>query len=165
MNLYFLRHAIAAEKTEWHGSDDNRPLTKEGLRKMKKAAKGMRRMGLEVDWILTSPTKRAYDTAMIAAKELKAMKVVKVTRLLAVDGDPKALTRRLALDFRSRDSVMIVGHEPYLSRLISTLIAGEAKVDLEMGKGGLAKLTADSLTDGPCATLEWLLPAKLLKDF
>jgi phosphohistidine phosphatase len=165
MKLYLLRHAIAAEKPAWHGSDSDRPLTKEGIRKMKKAAKGMRHLGLEIDWILTSPYRRAYDTALIAAEELKARKKLKITRLLAVDGDPKALMRHLALDFRSWESIMLVGHEPYLSRLIGTLIAGEAPVALQMDKGGLARLSADSLTYGPCATLEWLLPAKLLKAF
>ena len=163
MNLYFLRHAIAADKIAWKGADSDRPLTKEGIRKMKKAAKGMRRMGLEVDWILTSPYRRAHDTALIAAKELRAEKSIKVTRMLAVDGDPKALVRHLALDFRSWESVMLVGHEPYLSGLITTLIAGDAKVDFQLEKGGLAKLSVDSFTYGACATLKWLLAARILK--
>ncbi len=72
MNLYILRHAIALDPSEWKKSDSERPLSKEGIRKMKKAAKGMRRMDLHFDWILTSPFRRAYDTAQIVAKEFKA---------------------------------------------------------------------------------------------
>src|SRR5438876_1221851 len=99
MNLYFLRHAIAADKASWKGSDADRPLTKEGMRKMKKGAKGIRRLDLPIDWILTSPYRRAYDTAAIVAKELKLKKSLKVSRMLTPDGDPKALARHLALNF------------------------------------------------------------------
>jgi phosphohistidine phosphatase len=163
MNLYLLRHAIAADKTEWKGPDSDRPLTKEGIRKMKKAAKGMRRLDLKIDWILTSPYRRAYDTALIAARELHLKNKLKITRSLAVDGDPKALIRHLALNFRTWDSVMLVGHEPYLSQLISILISGTKGLALELDKGGLVKLTADSLIYGKCASLEWLLTPKILK--
>ena len=172
MNLYILRHAIAADKAEWKGSDSDRPLTKVGIKKMRKAAKGMRRLGLKIDWILTSPYRRAYDTAMIAAKELKLKDKLKISKSLAVDGDPKTLVRRLALGFLSRESVLLVGHEPYLSQLIGVLIwglsprpqdTGGSHSSIELDKGGLAKLSADSLTYDKCATLEWLLTSKILK--
>ncbi len=74
MNLYFLRHGIAADKPQWKGSDSDRPLIKEGIQKLKKSAKGMRRLKLHFDWILTSPYRRAYDTAQIVAKESSATK-------------------------------------------------------------------------------------------
>jgi len=169
MNLYFLRHAIAADKTEWKGPDSNRPLTKEGVHKMKKAAKGMRRLSLKIDWILTSPYRRAYDTAMIVAKELNLKNKLKITRSLAVDGDPRALVRHLALNFRTWESVMLVGHEPYLSQLIGVLIGGltplgsDPSRSIELDKAGLAKISADSLSYDKCATLEWLLTPKILK--
>lgn len=161
--LYILRHGIAADKADWKGPDSDRPLTQEGIRKMKKAARGIRRLDLEIDWILTSPYRRAYDTALIAAKELKAKKKLKIVRSLAADGDPNALLRHLARDYRSWETVLLVGHEPYLSRLISVLISGDPNASLALSKGGLAKLTADSLTYGKCATLEWLLTPKTLK--
>lgn len=163
MNLYFLRHAIAADKTAWKGPDSDRPLTKEGIHKMKKAARGMRRLDLKIDWILTSPYRRAYDTAMIAAKELNLKNKLKITRSLAMDGDPKALVRHLALNFRTWESIILVGHEPYLSQLISVLTSGSKQVALNLDKAGLAKLSADSLNYDNCATLEWLLTPKILK--
>jgi phosphohistidine phosphatase len=164
MNLYFLRHGIAMEKPEWKGSDPDRPLTREGIHKMKKAAKGIRRLDLEIDWILTSPFRRAYETAVIAAKELKLKKKLKVTKMLACDGDPKALIRHLALNFRTWESVMVVGHEPYLSGLISVLVGGREKIGLALEKGGLARLTTDSLAYDQSARLEWLLTPKILKN-
>jgi phosphohistidine phosphatase len=163
MNLYILRHAIAAEKGEWKGSDADRPLTKEGVRKMKKSAKGMRRLGVMAEWVLTSPYRRAYETAMIAAKELKLKKNLKVSRSLAPDGDMKALVRHLARNFRTWESIILVGHEPYLGRLVGLLTTGNTEKGPMLEKGSLAKLQSYSLTYGQCAQLEWLLTPKILK--
>jgi phosphohistidine phosphatase len=163
MILYILRHAIAAEKTEWRGSDAERPLTKDGIRKMKKTARGIRKLGVTINWILTSPYRRAYDTAMIVAKELKMKKNLKSSRMLAVNGDPKALVRHLGRQFYSWESVMVVGHEPYLGQLIGRLTSGHAEGGPPLEKGGLARLSADSLEYDKCANLEWLLTPKILK--
>ena len=86
MNLYILRHAIAMDKTQWRRADSDRPLTKDGIKKMKKAAKGIKRLDLKLDWILTSPYRRAYDTAVIAAKALRLKKNLRIIKSLAPDG-------------------------------------------------------------------------------
>ena len=70
--------------------------------------------------------------------------------------------RHLALNFRSWESILLVGHEPYLSQLISVLIGGE-KMRVDFKKGGLCGLSADSLAYGKCATLEWLMTLKILR--
>ena len=164
MNLYFLRHGIALERTQWRKADAERPLTEEGVDKMEKIARGMRKgLGLEFDWILTSPYRRAYDTAQIVARQYKASKKMRLSKSLAPDGDPKNLMRHLALDFRSWEQILLVGHEPYMTRLISTLISGTQEATLDLKKGGLCALRADSLTYGRCATLEWWLTPKQLR--
>jgi phosphohistidine phosphatase len=163
VTLYFLRHAIALDRAKWHQKDSDRPLTPEGLRKMRKAAKGLKHLKLKFDWILTSPYRRAYDTARVVAKTLKAEKKLKVIGELASSGDPKSLVRHLAQDYLTKDSVLLVGHEPYLSRLVSVLIGAEKPLDLDFKKGGLCRLDADSLHFDRCATLEWWLPPKLLR--
>jgi phosphohistidine phosphatase len=164
MNIYLLRHGIAMDKGEWKGPDSDRPLTKEGSRKMKKAAKGLRHLNLKLDWILTSPYRRAFDTATITAKELKLKKKVRIIKSLAADGDPKALVRYLSQSMHNWESVLLVGHEPYLSDLISVWIAGQGRTGLLLDKGGLAKLVADSVTYDKSAHLEWLLTPKILKN-
>jgi phosphohistidine phosphatase len=165
MILYVLRHAIAMERSEWHKADSERPLTKEGIRKMEKAAKGMKRLGLEFDWILTSPYRRAYDTAQIVADAFKSRKKIKIVKNLASDGDPERLTKHLALDYLSSSNLVIVGHEPYLSQLVSVWIGAERALSIDFKKGGLIKLSADSLRYGRCATLEWMLTPKLMRKF
>jgi phosphohistidine phosphatase len=57
-------------------------------------------------------------------------------------------------------NVLLVGHEPGLSQLISLLVAGEAGVSILLKKGSLCKLSVESLKPGRCATLEWLLTPK-----
>jgi phosphohistidine phosphatase len=52
---------------------------------------------------------------------------------------------------------MLVGHEPSLSELISTLLSGDGRMAVTMRKGGLCKLLVETPRYGPCATLEWLL--------
>src|SRR5689334_14952388 len=122
MTIYFLRHAIAMERAKWHQKDSERPLTPDGLRKMRKAVRGLKHLKLKFDWILTSPYRRAYDTARVVAKSLKSEKKLKVVNDLATSGDPKSLVRHLAQDYLTKDSVLLVGHEPYLSHLVSVLI-------------------------------------------
>jgi phosphohistidine phosphatase len=163
MTLYFLRHAIAVDRAEWKGADSQRPLTKDGVRKMRKAAKGLKHLGIAFDRILTSPYRRAYDTAQIVADAFKARKKLKVIKALASDGNPEKLVRHLALDYLSEANLLLVGHEPYLSRLVSVLIGSSRPLSLEWKKGGLCRLDADSLQYGPCAKLEWWIPPKLLK--
>jgi len=163
MNLYFLRHAIALDRTKWRRKDSERPLTPEGVQKMRKAAKGLKRLKLKVDWILTSPYARALDTARIVAKTLKAEKKIKVVDHLASTGDPERLVHHLAVDYLKDDALLIVGHEPYLSKLVSRLIGADTPLDLDFKKGGLCRLDADTLHYNRCATLEWWLPPKLLK--
>ena len=57
----------------------------------------------------------------------------------------------------SPESVLLVGHEPYLSGLISLLVSGKETFTVTMKKGGLCKLSTDSLHHGRCAALDWLL--------
>jgi phosphohistidine phosphatase len=163
MTLYLLRHAIALDRSVWKKPDSQRPLNKEGVKKMRKAAKGIKHLNLEFDWILTSPYKRAYDTAVILAQAVKAEKKIKVVNELASDAEPASLMRRIAREYRPKDSLVLVGHEPYLSKLASVLIGADKPLALDFKKGGLARLETDSLRYGRCATLEWWLPPKLLK--
>jgi phosphohistidine phosphatase len=163
MELYFLRHGIAALPSKSRYPDDRyRPLTKRGAARMRRIAKGMRRLNLEFDLILSSPYLRAKQTAEIAADTLGAEDNLKFSEHLAADAVAKRLVAEL-LKFRSRRKrILLVGHEPYISALISTLIAGRADMSLTMKKGGLCKLTLRSIRYGTCARLEWLLTPRHL---
>jgi phosphohistidine phosphatase len=165
MDLYVLRHAIAVPHGEaGYEKDSDRPLTAKGAKKMRKIARGMASLGIRPDVILSSPLPRARQTAEIAAGELGLEKRVRISGSLAVGGDHGDLIREINEQHASAGAVMIVGHEPYLSGLISVLLSDSAGVDITMKKGGLCKVQVDTLRHGRCGRLEWLLtPAMMVR--
>jgi phosphohistidine phosphatase len=163
MKIYILRHGIAMEKKDWTPRDDRkRPLTKEGMEKIRRAAKTFQRLELDFDRILTSPYERAFKTAKIVSTILKMEKETEIWQELAADADPRAFLRKLSPQRRWK-RVLLVGHDPYLSRLIARLSTGTEEVFVNLKKGGVCLLETDRLTLGRCATLKWLIPPKILE--
>ena len=159
MDLYILRHGIAADKDDpRYPKDDDRPLTEEGQKKTLKIARRMKGLGLTFDLILSSPLARARQTAEITASVLGCKSKLKFSANLAPAGSKKALLHEIA----RRRRILLVGHEPYLSELTSTLLAGTDGLGIDLKKGGLCRMTVAHLRYGRCATLEWLASPKLL---
>jgi phosphohistidine phosphatase len=164
MNLYVLRHGIAVEPgTPGYEKDYERPLTSKGRHQLRQIAGAMKKMDLRFDLILSSPFLRAKQTAEIIAESLKLKKQPGFSDALTPDGNPKALIRQLNELKPVPENVLLVGHEPYLSQLIALLTAGETGVAIDLKKGGLGKLEAESLRLGRCATLVWLLTPGQMK--
>ncbi len=163
MNFYILRHGIAVERgAPGYRRDSDRPLTSKGKRKMRRIAKTMRAMKLSFDLILSSPFARAKQTAEIVAESFKAGKRLAFSDELAVGGNPKELIEQIKHLTPQPQKILLVGHEPYLSGLISLLVAGNSGLPVALKKGGLCRLEIESLKYGRCATLEWLLaPAQM----
>lgn len=156
--LFILRHAIAEERSpSLPGGDSQRRLTNEGARKMCRIAKGMKALDLKFDLILSSPYLRAKETAEIVAKAYSKTKLLKLTPLLAPDGNPRDLIEELMRVHPGCKRVLLVGHEPYLSSLVSLLLSGSTSLSITLKKGGLCGLTVSKLHYGRCATLEWLM--------
>ena len=161
MKLYVLRHGIAVEPgTPGYATDADRPLTPEGERKLRQIAKAMEALELSFDLILSSPYLRARQTAEIVAEVLKARKKLELSDCLMPGGSTKKLVELLKGLHPCPESVLLVGHEPYLSGLISLLVSGREAFAVIMKKGGLCKLSTESLAHGRCAALEWLLTPK-----
>ena len=161
MNLYILRHGIAVEQgTPGYEKDADRPLTPEGERKLLQIAEAMEALELSFDLILASPYLRARQTAELVAEALKAHKKLELTDSLSPGGSTKKLVEFLSRLQPGPENILLVGHEPYLSGLVSLLVFGEATSAVVMKKGGLCKLSTDSLKPGRCAALEWLLTPK-----
>jgi len=161
VNLYILRHGIAVEPgTPGYAADSDRPLVPEGERKLRKIAKAMEALELSFDLILASPYLRARQTAEIIAGAAKPKKKVELSEALTPGGSPKKLIESLNRLKPTPEDVLLVGHEPNLSGLISLLISGEPDLCIAMKKGGLCKLTAEPLEYGRCAILDWLLTPK-----
>ena len=160
MEIYILRHGIAVERgTPGYKKDSDRPLTSEGEEKVHQIAGAMLAMKLKFDLVLSSPYERAARTAQIVADELG--EDVTFTKFLEPEGNPLALIGQINDEKPQR--VLLVGHEPDLSRLISLLISGGTDASIELKKGGICKMTAEKLSFGRCATLNWLLTPKQLR--
>jgi phosphohistidine phosphatase len=153
MRLYFLRHGIA-DWPEWDPARDHeRPLTKEGLKKMKEQAKALADLGLKIDAILSSPYTRAYQTADIVAGKLGLE--VKTEPLLA-PGFTFDKLAEIAKPFDDNQALLLVGHEPSFSMVIAELIGGGR---VQMKKGALARVDVNRELQGE---LVWLLQPKVL---
>lgn len=162
MELYFLRHGIAVERgTPGYKDDSERPLTPKGRRQLKKIATAMRRMELEFDIILSSPYARAKETAELVAGRYKQKRRVAFSDSLKPGGNGKNLVHQLSK--LSGEKILLVGHEPDLSRLIALLIAGDESIAIDFKKAGLCKLEIVKLRHGRCATLAWLLTPGQMK--
>ena len=158
MNIFILRHGVAVERgTAGFERDADRPLTAKGERRMERIVDAMEAMDLSFDVILSSPYVRARQTAEIVARGLGLKKKLEFTDDLTPGGESRALVTALNRRDPRPDSVLLVGHEPYLSELLSTLTCGDGRMLIDFKKGGLCKLEAENLRHGRCATLSWLL--------
>jgi len=162
MDLYILRHAIAEDKASAK-PDSQRRLTAEGEEKMRRIAEGMKSLDLEFDLILSSPYLRAKQTAEIVAGIFNLGSCLEMSDDLIPSGNPKNLIEALNNRYSDRESIVLVGHEPYLSSLISLLLSGGTNIAITLKKGGLCKLAVEHLKYGRCASLEWLLTPRHLK--
>lgn len=164
MKLLLLRHGIAVEPgTTGYESDTERPLTAEGQRKVRLAARALGRLELVPDVILTSPLLRARQTAMIVAEILERAKHLHDCPPLAQGGAPGAVLTFLKKHHARTGSVMLVGHQPDLSQLTSLLITGNPHgAQIEFKKAALAVLEWNRSTGGGDALLQLLAPPRLL---
>jgi phosphohistidine phosphatase len=155
MKMYFLRHGLA-DWPNWDAARDaERPLTDEGIKKMKVEAKAIERLELGLDVILSSPYTRARQTAQAVADQL-GLKVIDEEQL--APGFDVDRLRDVLRRYPDAESIMLVGHEPSFSATISQLIGGGQIV---MKKGSLARVDVDSI-DSLRGELVWLLTSKLL---
>jgi phosphohistidine phosphatase len=161
MNLFLLRHGLAVEPgTPGYTTDAARPLTPVGERKLWRIAEAMSAMKLSFDLICSSPYLRARQTAEIVAEAFHARRKLTFLDQLVPGGSAKGLIAELNRFSPTPDEILLVGHEPSMSGLISLLVFGDPDCSVQMKKAGLAKLSCESLKAGKCATLEWLLTPK-----
>lgn len=163
IEIYLLRHGIAVESDFMSVTKDSeRPLTPEGIKKMRCIAKGMKALGLSFECILSSPFLRAKETAEIVARKFHVDEILELTPSLEAGGSPRQLIHDLCRRKGQLTKVLLVGHEPYLSHLASVLVTGKQELPITFKKGGLCLLKAAKLRYGRCATLEWLLTPRQL---
>src|SRR5262249_28006446 len=153
--IIFLRHAPAGEREDWARSgrpDSERPLTMDGRRRAKEAAKGVAALVGKADLVAASPWTRAKETAAPAAKALGCPLVE--SNLLLPSRSAASLASWLAgLDGQR---VVLVGHDPHLSRVIAWFLGSNGSRTVAMKKGQALLLEMPKAGAGQ-ATLRWSL--------
>jgi len=165
MNLYLLRHGIAVAGDEpGIETDSDRPLTPKGIKRMRKEAKGIRRLGIAFDAILTSPLVRARQTADIVAEILGMESQLHEISGLAPESSVENLLFGLTR-FQNLEHLLLVGHQPLLGKTAAFLLHGKDRspLDIELKKGGLCAIEIEGLPLDKPGTLQWLLAPKQLR--
>jgi phosphohistidine phosphatase len=159
MRLLIIRHAIAVARGTPDLRDEDRELTRRGIRRFRAAARGLARVCRRPDVILTSPLIRARQTADIAAA---AWGGVKPREEKALAGGSFEQIAGAVEKHQGKRLVAIVGHEPEVSAMLARLIGGGAPERLTFKKGGAALVDLPQrLADG--GALVWYLPPRVLR--
>ncbi len=161
--LYVMRHGLAVTRGSVRFSDDaQRPLVPEGKERMREIAEGLKQVGFEVDWVVSSPLVRALETAGIIAESLTSSAPVDVCEAMRPGGSPEDLITFLAKR-PSRTRVLVVGHEPDLSELAARLIGAGTHANLAFKKGGCCMIRFDEFPPKSPGQLVWWLTPRLLR--
>lgn len=162
MMLYVMRHA-RAEAAVAGGDDHDRPLTPAGRDRTHEAALGMLAMGLRFDAILTSPKVRTAETASQVSSAYKEEPAPQILRALSDEIPVENAAGALAPYFL-HESVLIVGHEPQLSGLVSLLLTDSVELlKIRLKPGGCAAIEMPSHTNRAGAELLWMMTQKQLR--
>ena len=157
MELYLFRHGIAE-----NGSPDaGRKLTDKGKEKSAAIARMARRAGVEPSLIVSSPYARAVETAEIAAAELGYAGPIVRFESLVPHGAPEAVWNDIS-DHRAESSILLAGHEPLLSTLMTWLLASPA-LRVEMKKSTMVRIDVDSFRGTPRGILRWMIVPRLVE--
>lgn len=166
MLIYVLRHGLAGHPNDPEFPDDAlRPLTSAGRKKTRAAVRGMKALDIQVNRIWTSALTRARQTAEIAAEELGLPRDgLRETAHLAPGVSPDLFVQHDLAMQTDDDRVMVVGHEPGLSRLVSVLLtASKDRLHLSLKKAGLAAIEWTPKSAGHYGLLKYLLTPRQLR--
>ncbi len=162
MRLYIVRHGIAVPHGAPGVAEDERPLTEEGIEKMKLAASGLKKLDVAPELILSSPLPRAEQTAKIVQKALGPKVSLRLTRALSPAGNRADVYKEMKAH-ESLEGLMLVGHQPSLGEIAGEIAWGSPDRYLELKKGGAVAIELERLSPIPGGTLLWLLTPSVLR--
>ena len=161
LELYLIRHGVAAERGDDYPDDSKRPLTNAGISRLRKEAKALDELGVALDHIITSPLVRTRQTADIFAELLKSKPSVSQSDALAPAGTSTAVIQELAKHMR-KARVALVGHEPNIGELAGRLIG--ARMPLEFKKGAICRIDFEVFPPKGIGQLRWCVTPRMLRE-
>ncbi|MEW6321390.1 MAG: phosphohistidine phosphatase SixA [Acidobacteriota bacterium] len=162
IELYLIRHAIAAERGPAYPDDRLRPLTRDGIARFRTAVRGLNALDVVLDLVLTSPYARARQTADLLVEGLARRPSLEELPALAPGARAADVVEAVARQARRRHRrIALVGHEPDLGELAARLLSATGAVEFK--KGGACRIDVQSAMPGGPGVLRWHLPPRVLR--
>jgi len=152
MNLYLMRHANAGLSRVNPLLDNKRALIKEGKEQCVLMARVLSALNVQIDVIVSSPLKRALQTAQFVGTELGFDSKVEISPALGLNADYSAF-QDLVAKYADREGVLLVGHNPNLFQFLGRLLTGNGGANLRMRKASVARVDLDRHPP----QLQWLM--------
>jgi phosphohistidine phosphatase len=160
LELYLVRHGVAADRGDDYPDDSKRPLTSQGIAKMRKEAKALEALGVTLDLILTSPLVRTRQTADTLAQTMASAPPVQASDALAPAGTTAAVLKELGQHMRL-GRIALVGHEPNIGELAARLIGARAPMPFK--KGAICRIDFEVFPPKGAGQLVWFATPKMLR--
>ena len=158
--LYLIRHGVAEEQGDAWPDDTKRPLTEQGMNRLRKSARGLVALGVSIDVVVTSPLVRNKQTADIVAGAFDPRPPIVIADALAPGGSVQGVLADLEKQSR-RKRIALVGHEPGIGELAARL-AG-SRHPFEFKKGAVCRIDVESLPPAGPGTLRWFVTSRVLR--
>ena len=158
--LYLIRHGIAEDRGDAWPDDSKRPLTEEGIARLRKIARGLQRFGVAIDVLVTSPFVRTRQTAEVVAATFDPRPPIVTAESLTPGGSYQALLADLEKQSR-RKRIAVVGHDPSIGEIAARLIG--SRHALAFKKGAVCRIDVETLPPAGPGTLRWFATPRLLR--
>ena len=160
MDIYFLRHANAGEPKVNPAKDEKRPIDKLGIEQSHDVGRALAALDVNPDVIISSPLRRATQTAAVVANELGHEDKVITDAALRPEASYEKFQELLRRHSR-RDAIMVVGHNPSMTEFLNKLLSNGGPMNaIELKKGAVAKVEKDGRKP---AVLKWCMPPKVVR--
>jgi phosphohistidine phosphatase len=160
MAIYFLRHANAGEPRLDPAKDEKRPLDQLGIQQSHDVGRALAAMDITVDSVISSPLRRATQTASVVADEIRHKDKV-ITDAALRPGASYEQFQELVFRYKSKDAIMVVGHNPNLTEFLNKALSGDGNLRaIELKKGMIARVEKIGRRPG---VLRWCMPPKLVR--
>jgi phosphohistidine phosphatase len=157
--LFLIRHGVAEERGDAWPDDAKRPLTEDGIERFQRSARGLARLDVWIDLVLTSPLVRARQTADIVASAFDPRPSIITIESLAPGGSYASLVADLEKHGR-KTRIALVGHEPGIGELGARLIG--SRHSFEFKKGAVCRIDVDEIPPVGPGDLRWFLTPKVM---
>ncbi len=159
MIIYFLRHASAGKAYSNPKKDESRPLDEEGILQARYVGRMLANLDVQVEQIISSPLKRALQTASLVANELAFEGEVQRDDALRPESEV-AQFQAMVARYRKYEAIMVVGHNPSLTEFLAKAVSSASgPAHIEIKKGAVAKVEMN----GRSGTLQWLVTARIAR--